>query len=190
MTDCQVVYDVALGLALLAVDTLITVFVVNRVLARQDEAKRRRMSALAEAPIVERADGLLADGLPLDCRVLADSQLEVGQAVVPLQVESVDWDALAKHLHDRPRATVATVARGLGRTEHVLKHPLYAAVVDPSIAAELVRLVTAIAACSAAIDDVGDVSDGLPTEVSATIQELFAASWALRKDIVDRWKRA
>src|ERR1700674_3856858 len=93
-------YDIGVGLFLLARQTLMTFLVVDRVVERQDERKRRAVSGLAEARVLEGAEGLLADGVPLRCREPSGRVITVGRSEVRLHVEAIEWGALEEQQDD------------------------------------------------------------------------------------------
>ena len=134
-------YDLGIGLFLLLLQTLMTFLVVGRVVERQDERKRRAVSGLAEARVLEGAEGLLADGVPLRCREPSERVVTVGRSEVRLHVEAIEWGALDEQQDDARELMFNGLVVACGRYGAALAQPLFVSIIEPKVAPDLVHLV-------------------------------------------------
>lgn len=181
-------YELSLGLGLLALDTAMTILVVDRVVARQDERKRRNLSGLAEARTLEALDGLLADGLPQATREINVRLLTVGRTELPLQVSRVDRCSLQEAWTEAPLRTAQMIGIALERYSAVLTQPLHVAIIEPKLAPSLVHLINCIDSVSIAHAEIQErPSDEAIAELRSLIEEMLAAALQLRTEIEERW---
>ena len=96
-TSGQLTYDLVIGLALLAVDVLITVLLIERLAKRRDEKRWRGAREAALAEVMYLTDEILVAVLPPGLTVGGGSTASVGAQVLRLQlpVDTVIPDELA-----------------------------------------------------------------------------------------------
>ncbi|MGN6664649.1 MAG: hypothetical protein ACTHK6_10665 [Solirubrobacterales bacterium] len=188
LPEASLAYDLSLGLGLLALDTAMTILVVDRVVERQDEKKRRNLSGLVEARTLEALDGLLADGLPQATRQINVRLLTVGRAELPLQVSQVDEDTLREAWAEAPVRTARTIGVALDRYGASLTQPLHVAIIEPKLAPSLVHLINCIDAVSIARAEIQEKpSEEAITELRGLFEEMLTAALQLRQEIEERW---
>ena len=181
-------YDVGLGLFLLLLDALMTFLVVNRVVDRQEERKRRALSGLVEARVLEALGGLLADGLPVNCRTPSSEVVAVGRVSVALQVDAINLsrfeDESAQHVG--PVLEGATAA--CSRYAPSIDQPLVATIIEPKLAPDLLYLVNLIDATRGLLAEWRHrQTREVAVEATEACTAMFTAAWALRTAIVVRW---
>lgn len=180
--------EVALGIGFLVFDTAMTFLVVNRVVERQDEKKRRNLSGLAESRTLEALDGLLADGLPRSARDIDVRLLTVGRAELPLRVSEVKRTGLEESWRTAPQQTAGTIGVALERYAPALTHPLNVAIIEPKLAPSLVHLINCIDSVAAANSEVqAQPSEEAFHELEVLMGDMLDAALHLRGEIGARW---
>src|SRR5260370_39224420 len=94
-TADNITFNLVIGFALALVQAAFTYLIVNRVTARNEERRRRVVSAFAESRVVDAADSLLALGMPIGARRISARTIAIGESRVDLQVSQIDGEILA-----------------------------------------------------------------------------------------------
>jgi hypothetical protein len=189
MTMASIAYDLGVGSLQFVIQVTLTFFVVDRIIERRDERKRRALSGLAEAQAIESIDGLLTDGLPIECRTADPSLFHIGDATVALRVSNIRWDRLEHAIKSGRTMTLHVLERALHQHGDALRQPLNVSIIEPSLAPLLVNLAHRIEDCTRGLTEraeAGSTPEFL-AEFTDAVVAMCQAAWILRETIYKRW---
>lgn len=184
----QVTYDLVLGVGLLCLDGAFTYLIVDRVVARQERKKRRALSGIVEARLLDLVDGLLTDGLPSVTRTLQPRTQVIGNQSIAIQFLDVDWVAVEDALSSDLTPLVSRLIAALERYAEGIGEPINVATVDPDLVMHLVALLAAMRSSMPRLQEWRRrSSDDVLEEVRTAARETFQMATALHVEILRRW---
>jgi hypothetical protein len=169
-------------------DAAVTYLIVERVVDRQEERKRRSLSGVVEARLLDLTDGLLTDALPSSARRLDHRVVAVGVQEVSIQLEYVDLQELDALDPNGQRLYLGSLRSALDRYAEDIDQPLFVNTIEPRLAPQLVALITGLRTCRARSEELrryGD--DSILQEVLSTARNMFQSAADLHRGIVERW---